>query len=148
MSSYHFRCVCHSLIALCLIFSSCAVKSDAPLSPAREAFRDHRLEGLWYADDGKDRYYFYISYPDQGNGSIFWFGSNEAGPTELLLTFFVSRTAKHTYLNLQSLGESRKSKVANVVLHERPGRLLSFIESSPSQKVLLTSWSARKIGKR
>jgi hypothetical protein len=35
-----------------------------------------------------------------------------------------------------------------VVLHERPGKSLRFIENSRPQNVALYSWSARRIGKR
>jgi hypothetical protein len=84
-----------------LLLSACGVQSEKPLSTPRYADRDPRLEGLWRASIEKDTLYFYIAYGPGAHGSILLFGKDKKkGMGAETLDFFVTRTPKHTYLNL------------------------------------------------
>jgi len=73
------------------------VVADRPLSSARYADRDPRLEGLWRTDDGK---YFYVVYGPGAHASILSFGRDKKGIDTGSWDIFVTRTPKHTYLNI------------------------------------------------
>ncbi len=83
-------------LAISLLLSACVV-SDTPLSSPRDADRDLRLEGLWRCDLVP---YFYIAYGPDAHGSILCFGRDKTGMGVMRWDFFVTRTPKHRYLNL------------------------------------------------
>jgi len=111
------------LLSIPLLLSACAVQSDKPLSTPRYSDRDPRLEGLWRAKTDKDTLYFYIAYGPGAHGSILLFGKDEKGMGAELLDFFVTRTPKHTYLNLITRGEIESGH-----LHAQKSRMYSFQE--------------------
>jgi hypothetical protein len=183
-----------------VLLSSCGLQSDKPLLSPRYAERDVRLEGLWRSDTEQGPAYFYIAYGTTARGSILFFGKDKNGLSTQSWEFFVIRTAKHAYLNIElasikSTGvTAAREKVrlhptgytfmeyhfswtgqlalsavggqsfANAVQqgklhgktglfsdteirHERPGRLLAFIEASKPEDVFMKPpWTAKKIG--
>jgi hypothetical protein len=92
-------------LAIPLLLSACAVQSEKPLSTPRYSDRDPRLEGLWRVKIEKDTLYFYIAYGPGAHGSILLFGKDKKGMGAESWDFFVTRTPKHTYLNLISRAE-------------------------------------------
>jgi hypothetical protein len=114
-----------SLFALFITFllSACAIESDRPLSSPRYAPRDQRLEGLWRAKVGEDAIYFYIAYGPDGHGSILSFGRDKDGMGTMLWNFFVTRTARHAYLNMTSLVSVDRGHV-----HQSPSKTYMFVE--------------------
>ncbi len=112
-----------SLFGVALLVSGCGLESDKPLSALGTAARDTRLEGLWCADDGKERAYFYISYGAGAEGSLFLFGSDEKEAGMIASNFFVTRTARHTYLNLRTKVEWTNGRAKLI-----PDKTYNFME--------------------
>jgi len=92
----------HLLLLIPLLLSACGgfVVSDKPLSSAHYAYRDSRLEGLWQTEGEKDLSYVYVAYDARGRGSMLGFSRDEKGIDRTSWDFFVTRTPKHTYLNV------------------------------------------------
>jgi hypothetical protein len=90
------------LLAVLPLLSGCAVtESEKPLSPPASAVPDKRLEGLWRADGKGESGYLYISYGVKATGSVMAFGKDTgSGMGSAQYDFFVTRTAKHNYVNL------------------------------------------------
>jgi hypothetical protein len=91
------------LPAALLFLAGCSsVESVKPLSSPRAAVPDHRLEGLWGSTDKGSSGYIYIAYPAHiGTGSLMAFGQNDKrGIGKYEEDFFVTRTAKHNYMNM------------------------------------------------
>ena len=98
------------LLAISLLVSGCALESDTPLSSQKNAPRDQRLVGMWHVreKDNKstDSSYMYITYGPGNIGSLIIVGNNNgnllsANPTLMTYTFFVTKTAKNSYVNLR-----------------------------------------------
>ncbi len=89
-------------LAVPLLLSGCAVvQSERPLSAAKVADRDPRLEGIWreqIADQETD--YFCVAYGADAHGTILQLSKDKAGAAATPIDFFVTRTPRHSYLNL------------------------------------------------
>ena len=100
------------LLTLLLLLSGCetGVVSKNPLSSPHSAMRDPRIEGLWRARDGSGyEYIAYGAHGSRGANLIVKFGKTFANdPTSDQLgwsntmNFFVTRTKKHNYLNVNN----------------------------------------------
>jgi hypothetical protein len=93
------------LSIISLLMPACTVlESKKPLSSPDQAVSDRQLEGLWRTSGNQDRTYVYIAYGSKGIGSMMIFGKikdkDNPGLDFHLQDFFVTRTAKHRYLNL------------------------------------------------
>lgn len=103
------------LFAVSLLLSACGVVvSDKPLSSPRYSDRDPRLEGLWRVEEQKNVSYFYVVYGPDAHGSILSFGRDEKGLDAISCDFFVTRTLKHSYMNLSLEGEARRGHVKRI----------------------------------
>lgn len=91
-------------LAFPFLVSGCSsVESVHPLSSPRTAVHDDRLGGLWAVADNKGNVseYLYVNFGSGGSGKLMTFGGFEDGELDRSqFDFFVTRTAKHNYLNL------------------------------------------------
>ncbi len=84
------------------------MESDKPLSLPRSSDRDVRLEGLWRSKSEKESGYLYIAYGSGAHGSMLAFSKDKTGVSTDLWDFFVTRTAKHFYLNMTQASPKRE----------------------------------------
>jgi hypothetical protein len=73
--------------------------------------------------DEKGTVYFYIAYGPGAHGSIMFFGKDKTGMGTMSWDFFVTRTPKHTYLNMIPLVEVSRGHV-----RPRPSKMYAFEE--------------------
>jgi hypothetical protein len=100
-------------VGVLLLLSSCALVSDKPLLSPRYAVRDARLEGLWRSDTEQGPAYFYVAYGTTARGSVLFFGKDKNGLSTASWDFFVIRTAKHAYLNMDIASAKETGLSAN-----------------------------------
>jgi hypothetical protein len=94
-------------LAVSALFTGCVLESDKPLSLPRDSDRDLRLEGLWRAKAENENGYTYIAYGPGVRGRMLWFGKDKNGASTGSADFFVTRTAKHSYLNVSEVSDNR-----------------------------------------
>jgi len=92
--------------AAALLLSGCVngVVSKNPLSSPKFAATDPRIEGLWRVN-GLPGYYDYFAFGShsyEGNNLFVQFGNPGYLPTSNSTNFFVTRTKRHNYLNLNN----------------------------------------------
>ena len=106
------------LLAVSLLFSACAVESVRPLSSPRTAMRDPRLEGMWRTVGEKNQSYAYFSYGEKSNiGSALMIDKDKAGLSTISADFFVTRTPRHSYLNITHVVSRNHSSVTRDYSH-------------------------------